>query len=170
MNDLIRENSLAFDLPSLDLTRFSELQVPQTIGEKYLVFFLGEELFAVSSKKVAEATPSLAVTPLPNAPEWLLGIANLRGDIISVVNLSALLGKKNLIPTPKSKFIILRSQIFEFGVALIVERISEIVAFPDKEIQSSMNEKTPHIFGKAVHKSQTLNLINTEKLLASLKI
>ncbi|HLM60769.1 MAG TPA: chemotaxis protein CheW, partial [Pyrinomonadaceae bacterium] len=114
MNDLVQENSFAFDLPSLDLTRFSELQTPQTIGEKYLVFFLDDELFAISTKKVAEATPALPVTVLPHSPEWLFGIANLRGEIISVVNTSALLRKKHSPTAPKSKFIILRSQIFQF--------------------------------------------------------
>jgi purine-binding chemotaxis protein CheW len=169
MNDLVQEN-FVFDLPSLDLTKFSDSQAQQTIGEKYLVFFLDDELFAISTKKVAEATASLPVTALPHSPEWLLGIANLRGDIISVVNTSALLRKKHSTPTPKSKFIILRSQIFQFGAAITADRISEIVVLPDAEIQYNKDEKTPHIFGKAVHKTQTLNLINTEKLLASLRL
>lgn len=170
MFDLTKENSLALDLPSLDLKKFSELQTLQTKGEKYLVFFSGEELFAVSSKNVAEAAPALPVTILPNAPEWLLGVANLRGDIISVLNLTAILRKKHSNLSPKSKFIILRSRIFEFGAAIVVDRISEIAVLPDGEIQINRDETMPHIFGRAVHKSQTLNLINTEKLFASLRI
>ncbi len=71
MNDLTQENPFEFDLPALDLTRFSEPQTSKAVGEKYLVFFLGEELYAVSSKTIAEAAGSLAVTKLPNAPEWL---------------------------------------------------------------------------------------------------
>jgi purine-binding chemotaxis protein CheW len=170
MNDLFKENSFAFDLSSLDLTKFSELPTARTIGENYLVFFLDDELFAISSKKVAEATTSLPITALPHTPEWLLGIANLRGEIISVVNTSALLRKRISVAAPKSKFIILRSQIFEFGAAITADRISEIVSLADEEIQFSTDEKMPHIFGKATHKTQTLNLINTEKLLASLRL
>jgi len=158
------------DLPALDLTRFSDSQPLNAVGEKYLVFFLGEEFYAVASKTVAEAAASLVVTILPNAPDWLLGIANLRGKVISVVNLPAILQKENLIPAAKPKFIILRSQVFEAGVAFAANRISEIVALPEEQIQLNSDGKSPHIFGKAVHKSQTLNLIDTEKLLASLRI
>lgn len=170
MSDLIQENPGAFDLPALDLTRFSDSQTSNAVGEKYLVFFLGEELFAVASKAVAEAAASLAVTKLPNAPEWLMGIANIRGEVVSVINLPAILQKENLTPAVRPKFIVLRSQVFESGAAFAANRISEIVALPDGEIQPNTDEKSPHLFGKAVHKTQTLNLINTEKLLASLKI
>lgn len=170
MIDLVKENSSEFDLPSVDLARFSEGQIPQINGEKFLVFFLGEELFAVSSKKVAEATGSLMVTALPYSPEWLYGVANLRGEVISVVNTPALLLNKNLAHAATSKFIILRSDIFEFGAALVADKISEIVTLPNKEIEFNKDGKMPFIFGKTVHKSRTVNLINTEKLLAALKI
>lgn len=169
MNGFVHENSPAFDLPSLDLTRFPELLTPQTVGEKYLIFFLGGELFAVSSKKVSEATSLLNVSTLPFAPEWLLGIANVRGEIIPVVNLPILLQKYPSPSPPKSKSVILRSQILEFGVALTVDRISEIIALPDKNIHLVNDEKAPYIYGKSVYKTQTLNFINTEKLLASLR-
>ena len=170
MNPPVRENSRAFNLPSHDLTNFPESTSPQTTGEKYLVFFLGEEFFAISSKKVAEVASSLPVSVLPFAPEWLLGIANLRGEVVSIVNLFVLLRKKPSVPSPKSKLIILRSPIFEFGAALVVDRISEIVALPDNEIQPVYNDDAAYIRGESNYKSQPLNLINTEKLLASLRI
>jgi len=168
MKDLIQET--AFDLSALDLTRFSDSQTSSAVSEKYLVFFLGEEFYAVASKSVAEAAASLVVTTLPNAPDWLLGIANLRGEVISVINLPAILRKENLTPAAKPKFIVLRSQVFESSVAFAANRISEIIALPKEKIQLITDGKSPHIFGKAVHKSQTLNLIDTEKLLASLTI
>jgi len=170
MNDLIQENLPAFDLPALDLTRFSEPQASPAVGEKYLVFLLGEELYAVASKTVAEATASLVVTKLPNAPEWLLGVTNLRNEIISVINLPAILQKDDSAAVLKPKFIVLHSRVFESGVAFTANRISEIVTLPDEVIQNDDNQESPHVFGTAVHKSQTLNLIDTEKLLATLRI
>ena len=169
MNAFAQENPFSFDLPSLDLTRFSKLASDPLIGEKYLVFFSGNEFYAVSSEKVVEVAPSLPVTALPGSPEWLLGIINLRGEVISVVNLPALLGKKSLKPTPKRKFIILRSPSFESGAAFIADRISEIAVVPDEAVEFSSAAQSAPVFGKAIHKSHTLNLIDTEKLLASLK-
>ncbi len=170
MNDQSRENALVLDLPSLDLTRFSEPQVSQTSGEKYLVFFLGQELYAVASEKIHEAAASLPLTILPNAPEWLLGVANLRGEIISVVNLPVILKKKISPAAPRSKFIVLRSPVFEFGAAFAVDKLSEIVIVRDAEIQLNPDEKSPYIFGQTVCQLQTLNLIDTDKMLASLRL
>jgi purine-binding chemotaxis protein CheW len=165
-----RDNSLDLALPSLDLTGFSDLRSSKTIGEKYLVFFLGEELYAISSKNVIEAAPALSFTTFLNAPGWLLGIANLRGELVSVINLPRLLGKENTMPAPKSKFIILRSQTFEGDAAFAADRISEIIVLSDKEIQSFTDENDSHIHGKAVYKTQTLKIIDIEKLLSALVI
>ena len=142
----------------------------EAVSEKYLVFLSGEEFYAVASKTVAEAAASLAVTRLPNAPEWLLGIANLRGEVVSVLDLPAILQQEISTPAPKPKYIVLRSHIFGAGAAFAANRIGEIVTLPDEEIQIDADEKSPHVFATAVYKSHTLNLIDTEKLLASLKI
>ena len=169
MNDLAPENHFFLDLPALDLTRFPKPPNPPSIGEKYLVFFLDDEFYAVPSQKVVEVTPTMPITVLPHAPEWLLGIANLRGEVISVVNLPALLAKKNRKHAPKPKFIILRSSAFESSAAFTADRISEIVSVPDEEVNFKDSADSPPVSGRAVHKSQTLNLIDTEKLFASLK-
>lgn len=170
MNDLSRENPLVLDLPPLDSTRFSAPQVSQTVGEKHLVFFLGEELYAVRAETIAEAALSLRVAILPNAPEWLHGIANLRGEIISVINLPIILKKKISRRAPRPKFVVLRSSVFEFGVAFAADKLSEIMIVSDAEIQLGADEKSPHIFGQTVCQSQTLNLIDADKMLASLRL
>lgn len=171
MKDLLPENALCFDLPPLDSAEFSAPQNSQSGGEKYLVFCSGDEQFyAVASKKVVEAMPSLPLTILPNAPEWLLGIANLRGEVLSVINLVSRLRKNHSTPAAKSKFIVLRSQIFESGAVFTADKIYEIVTVPPAEIQFFEDENSPHIYGQAVYKSQPLKLIDTEKLLASLKL
>jgi len=65
---------------------------------------------------------------------------------------------------------VLRSQVFEFGVAFAADRLNEIVTLRGEEIQSVADENSPFIFGKAVHQSNTLNLIDMEKLLATLVV
>lgn len=169
MNDLPAENSFADNLSAFDLTKFSEPQSPAAVGEKFLVFSIGDELFAVSSNQIAEATASLAVTALPNSPEWLLGLANLRGEIVSVVDLPKALRRRNSAAAPKSKFIVLHSKVFEGGAAFKADKINEIAAIAGDAIRRVEDEKSPHVFGQTFYKSQTLNFIDTEKLLASLR-
>ncbi|MDQ3180590.1 MAG: chemotaxis protein CheW [Acidobacteriota bacterium] len=155
----------AFDLPNLTDSFLTDEKSVQMPGEKFIVFVLDGELFAVSAKKVAEVVQPLPLTPLPNVPEWLLGIANLRSSIISVVNLLKLWDKKTSPVSSKTKFIVLRSPNDVSSIAFTVDKLSEVVTLPNEKIQFIEDDKTPFFYAKAIHKTNTLNLINVENLL-----
>ena len=165
-----REKKPIFDLSALNLTSLPDAladdkQSVRQTAEKFIVFVLDDELFAISSKQVAEVTQPLAVTNLPNAPEWLVGIANLRGEIISVANLRKILGKNSNFP-PKAKFVIVRSPNSDTLTAFSVDKLSEFTTLSKEEIQTVKVEKSPYIFGKAAYKSKTLHLIDLTRLFA----
>jgi len=178
MDEPLLELPPEINFSSFDFTKLTNSLLPddiksKSVGEKYLVFFLGEEYYAVATRQVAEAAPSLQTTPLPNSPEWLVGIANLRNEIVSVVNLPTLLKKSNFNVSPKSKLVILRSFEPDSAAAYVAfraDRLSEIISLRTEEIESVENEKSPYICGKAVHLSKNLHLIDAEKILASLII
>lgn len=58
----------------------------QETKQAYLTFDLGGELFAISVFKVVEIIEYPEVTRVPNAPEYLLGIINLRGNVIPLID------------------------------------------------------------------------------------
>jgi purine-binding chemotaxis protein CheW len=159
----------AHDLPDLTNSLFFDKQNPQAAGEKFIVFFLDDELFAVSARKVSEVVHPPGITSLPNVPAWLLGIANLRGDIISVVDLQKLWRKKTSQNSTKAKLIVLRGQNSDSPIAFTVDKLSEIITLPNDKIHFC-EEASSHIFGKTFHKSNVLNLIDTEKLVLSLEL
>lgn len=154
----------AFDLPNLNDAFSDDEKSAQRSGEKFVVFVLDDELFAVSAQKVSEVVQPLPLTTLPNVSEWLLGLANLRGNIISVVNLLKLWDKKTSPSSSKTKFIVLRSQNGVASIAFTVDKLSEIVTLPNEEIQIIKDDRS--LYGKAMHKSNILHLIDTEKLLS----
>ncbi len=161
------------DFSSLDFTNLAnsflgDKMQPKSNGEKYLVFFLGEEPHAVSTRRVAEVSPPLAVTALPNAPEWLLGIANLRNEIILVVSLPTLLKKQYPAHSPKSKIVVLQSSDSAPRVAFTADRLSEIINVRGDEIQFNRDENAPCLLGRATHLGKRLNLIDPEKIISSL--
>ncbi len=175
MKDFAQKDSTNFDSSALDLSRidasfFTGEQFAQSKGEKYVVFCLGEKFFGVSSEKVSEVVQRLSITPLPNVPVWLVGIADLRGRIISIVNLEKMLGAPGASFSPKTKFIILKSQKFPSSVALAADRLSEIVVLKNEEIHPLENAKTPYLLGRTMYKSNALDLLNVDNLLASLTI
>lgn len=155
----------AFDLPNLNDSFSGDEKSAQQSGEKFVVFVLDDELFAVSAQQVSEVVQPLPLTTLPNVPEWLLGVANLRGNIISVVNLLKLWNKKPSTASSKTKFIVLRSLNGDASIAFTVDKLSEIVNLPNEEIQL-IKDDHQSFYGKAMHKSNILHLINTEKLLS----
>lgn len=158
------------DSPQLNNSFFPASQPAEAACDKYIVFCLGTDFFAVATNKVSEVVQMLSVTRLPCVPEWLLGIADLRGGIISVVNLPKLLGKTDANLSPKNKFIVLNSQNFPSNVALAVDKLSEILFLSNEEIQITENENAPYLLGKAEYKLKPLSLINVENLLASLTV
>lgn len=171
MDDITKKISANFDLSSMDLLDlgdpyFSDEKMPEIKGEKYIVFFLNSEIYAVSSKQVAEIFQPLAITPLPNIPNWMLGIANFRNEIISVIDLQKLWQRNDSAASPKAKLVVLHSESDESKIAFTIDRFSEIITLPDGNIQPVNDTELPYIFGKTIHKSTTLNLIDAEKLLS----
>jgi purine-binding chemotaxis protein CheW len=163
-----RENLSEIDISNLNGSLFFDKE-NAAAGEKFIVFFLDDELFAVSAQKVSEVVHPPAITPLPNSPEWLTGIANLRGEIISVVDLAKLWRKKIFGTALKPKLIVLRGQNSNSSIAFTADRLSEIITLSEDKIHFC-EEDASHIFGKAFHKSNVLNFIDTDKLALSLTL
>ena len=172
MNAFSQENLLDLELTlpfvQSDLTApFSPVET--AVGEKYVIFFLNEEIYAVSAKYVTEVIVPLRLAPLPKTPEWILGIANLRGKIIFVIDLPRFWNKQNSSSSPKSKLILLNSKTDDSQIAFAVDKLSEIIVLPNSNIQSG-GEKAANFCGKIKYKSGIANLLDAEKLFQSLKI
>ena len=148
------------NLPDIYLTE----QTSQPIGEKFVVFTLGDELFAVSAQNVSEVVQPLEITALPNVPEWLFGITNLRGEIVSVINLPKLWQLQTPTNFAKPKLIILHVQ--NGSIALATDRLNEIVNLPEEAIE--LCKEDSHIYAQATFDTKTLNLFDAEKLFSTL--
>lgn len=176
MKNPLNQNPAEAGLPSvdyLDFTKpgFSEAVKSQKKGEKYIVFFSDENYYAVSSDRIAEITQPLKSAKLPNTPEWFLGLANLRGEIISVVDVKKLWNEKADEHSVRSKLIVLRPSESAATFALAVERLGEIITLADEEIAPlGENENFPHLLGKSVRNSNTFFIMNTENFHASLNL
>lgn len=170
MNSFSQEN-----LPDLELTvpivesspaaAFSSAR--KAVGEKYVIFFLNEEVYAVSARCVTEVIVPLRLTPLPKTPEWFLGIANLRGKIISVIDLPRFWNREKSPSAPHPKLILLSSETSDSQIAFAVDKLSEIIALLNADIQSDF-DCSPDFCGKIKYKSDVIHLLDAEKLFLSL--
>src|SRR5687768_5612180 len=172
MNTFSQENLLDLELTSpfvqSDLTA-SFSPVETAVDEKYVIFFLNEELYAVSARYVTEVIVPPKITPLPKTPEWFLGIANLRGNIISVIDLLRFWKREISSSSLKSKLILLNSKKSDSQIAFAVDKLCEIIVLPGSNIQSG-GENSTDFCGKIKCKSLIAHLLDAEKLFSSLKI
>jgi chemotaxis signal transduction protein len=72
----------------------SQLGAFKKRGKQFIRFELGDAEFALPLENALEIAYIPDITPLPNLPQWVLGICNIRGDIVSVVDLKQILQLK----------------------------------------------------------------------------
>lgn len=88
---------------------------------QYIRFTLGDVLMAVPLASAVEIGRQPRVTPMPNLPGWVLGLGNIRGEIISMVDLKAFFGIAPPALKRGQRFIVVREG--DMKVGLVVDRV-----------------------------------------------
>jgi len=139
-------------------------------GESVIQFTLGQIRAAVPLVRAVEIGRHPRITPLPNLPGWLLGVANVRGEIVSMVDLAAFLGMDRPRSAHRRRFIVVRNR--DMRVGLVVDRILGIRSLepalePAGESAAGPGE-TWHRFVSAerVLPDGVLHLVDLESLLS----
>jgi purine-binding chemotaxis protein CheW len=149
----------------LDLTKVST-----PLDKQFILFAMEDTQFAIPLSNALEVGHRPDITPLPNLPKWVLGISNIRGEIISLINFKAFLG----IPSSGAKgehgFIIIHNQKIKVGI--IVDRVMGILSLDrlDGEIQNNPYRKgeiANYIQGAAVSGKNVTNIFDIDRLLSS---
>ncbi len=99
-------------------------------------FLLAHERYAVETRHVREVHPLENLTPLPCTPAFVLGIVNLRGEILSVVDIRKFFDLPERGLTDLNKVIVLRSEVMLFGI--LADAVLGVRRIPVVEIQSSL--------------------------------
>ncbi len=119
----------------------SVLGVEELIGEvrereiQVIAFRLSNELVSVPIERVIEITNNRDITPVPKAPKYVIGVMNLRGKIVPVVNLKEHLGIPYSLPEDiysKNKIVIVESPRGEVGI--ITDEIVGSIKFLEGDI------------------------------------
>ena len=101
---------------------------PRPMTTDLLVFSLGKQQFALPVGQVSTVVPRATLTPLPGAPEDLIGLLRLRGALCPVIDIRARLGLSVAAPHIGECIIVMHTAAF--GVGLLVEGIEGVVVPP----------------------------------------
>lgn len=103
---------------------------------QFCTFYLDKLLFGVELKGVQEVMRSLEMTRLPLAPKVVSGLINLRGQIVTAIDLRRRLEFSAAAPGARLMNVVVRSQ--DGAVSLLVDEIGDVV-----EVEESSFEKPP---------------------------
>lgn len=98
-------------------------QAATTNRIKHVVFELDGTHYAVPLTNVLEIQRVPRITALPHVPDWLRGVTNMRGDVLSVVDLRMLLGVKLLDHSQEERMVVVKSTVEELAIGWIVDRV-----------------------------------------------
>jgi chemotaxis signal transduction protein len=90
---------------------------------RFVVFAVNDQQFGVPLPAVSEIGRYPKVIELPRTPSWLRGVANLRGQILSVTDLRSLLNVPGEKPAVGEKIIVVHSQTINTSTAIVVDRV-----------------------------------------------
>ena len=152
-----------------------ELDTDENIdeGDEYLTFHLADEEYGVDILRVREIRGWETVTPIPNSPEFVKGVLNLRGSIVPVIDLRV---RFNLPATEytHTTVVVVLSVISEDGereriMGVVVDAISDVVNANLNEIQATpdfdSSIEIQYIQGLATAGDNMIMLVDVDKLL-----
>jgi len=131
-----------------ELQRNRKEYVENVEQHQYLTFLLSDEVFAVEVLKVKEIIGLRLITPVPSMPEYILGVINVRGNVLPVLSLSKRFNLESAKFTHKTCIIIMSSIIDgdHIDIGIIVDMVNQVYDILPNNIES-----TP-MFGSSLRK------------------
>ncbi|HKL48384.1 MAG TPA: chemotaxis protein CheW [Desulfuromonadales bacterium] len=104
---------------------------------QYLSFRLDENIFAVKVTKAREILDFAPVTRVPQTPDHMLGVINLRGHVVPIVDLRRKFGMPAVEPTRDSCIIVLEVDAFEekLTIGAVADAVQEVLELPSDRIE-----------------------------------
>lgn len=140
-----------------------------TLRGRFLTFLISKETYGLEIRFVTEIISMQSVTEMPEMPDYIKGIINLRGKIIPVMDIRLRFGKEERDYDDRTCVIVIDFNGVSIG--LIVDSVSEVLTIPDQDIAQlpGINMGQGNKFVKNIGKveSNVVLLIDCEKLLSA---
>jgi len=130
----------------------------ERVAGKFLTFDLAEEEYGLEILRVREIIGMMAITPVPRTPDFVLGVINLRGKVIPVIDLRLKFGLPYKEPDERTCVIVV--EVMSDGrtvqMGIVVDRVNEVV-----DVKAGEVEPTPS-FGVALDTAFILGMAKVQ--------
>lgn len=108
---------------------------------KYLTFFLESEEYGISILKIKEIIGMMPITSVPQTPEFVRGVINLRGKVLPVIDLRQKFGMSEMEYDDKTCIIVveLDMKTSVIYVGIVVDSVSEVLNIKEEDIDDSVS-------------------------------
>ncbi|NIR94791.1 MAG: purine-binding chemotaxis protein CheW [Gammaproteobacteria bacterium] len=120
-------------------------EIAEDIAQQYLTFCLGNETFAVDVAKTREVIDGINITDVPQTPDYMLGVINLRGGVVPVIDMRRKFSMEAKEHTVETCIIVLEVNVE--GEAVIVGALADSVS-EVLEIKAGQIEPPPRLGSK----------------------
>ena len=143
---------------------------------KYLTFTLAEEEYGIGILKIKEIIGMMAITTVPQTPDFVKGVINLRGKVIPVVDLRLRFGMGEIDYTERTCIIVveIKGQSGVVLIGIVVDSVSEVLNIKGEEIEDTptfgTKLNTEYILGMAKMDGTVKILLDIDRVLRSEEI
>ena len=138
---------------------------------KYLSFSLENEEYGISILKVKEIIGMIQITPIPQTPEYVKGVINLRGKVIPVIDIRLRFGVNSIDYTDRTCIVVVEidSNSGSLHIGIVVDSVSEVINIKSTDIEDTpsfgMTLSTEYILGMAKMAGNVRILLDIDRVL-----
>ena len=125
-----------------------------------IVFTLNDKNYAINTANVEEITKTISLTKVPNAEDWTEGLINLRGNVVTLVNMNKLLLQEE--DSCYNNIIIVNVE--EEKIGILVKEVVEVVNIEEEKMES-FNNGNKGIIGIYRIDDRLINILDIHSLL-----
>ena len=145
------------------------LQKTEMQFNRWVTFRLADEIYGINVMQVQEVLRMTEIAPVPGAPGCVIGIINLRGNVVTVVDARELFGLVRNDSTDQTRIMIV--EINKLIVGLLVDSVAEVVNIQNSEIDSAPSigndDNSRYIQGVYSKNGEILILVDLNRLMTA---
>ena len=134
---------------------------------QYVTFRLDDETYGINVMQIQEVLRYSEIAPVPGSPDYVLGIINLRGNVVTVIDTRRRFGLNDADATDSSRIVVMESADQVMGI--LVDSVAEVVYLKSSEIETAPNvgsaESARFIQGVCNKNSELIILVEFDKML-----
>jgi purine-binding chemotaxis protein CheW len=135
---------------------------------QWVTFHLENEKYGIKVMQVQEVLRMTEIAPVPGAPHYVLGIINLRGNVVTVIDTRRRFGLPDAEADDETRIVIIEADNNVVGI--LVDSVAEVVDLRTTEIETAPNvgndESSKYIQGVSSRDDELLILVDVNKLLS----